>query len=146
MITSEIEVQEIIDSMSDVDGHSGAIMVFIGSVRNIGKTGSVSGMYYESYVEMAEKKIIEIEQSAIKKWNLKRIKIVHRIGRLQLGDNSVVIALSTSHSKEAFEACEQILGMMKQQVPIWKKELLSDGRERWVDGKKIHFDDHLDTG
>jgi molybdopterin synthase catalytic subunit len=144
VITSEIDVQEILDSMYDPAGHSGAVMVFIGSVRNKGKIGLVSGMYYESYVEMAEKKIMEIEQSATKKWDLKRIRIVHRIGLLQLGDNSVVIAISASHSREAFEACEQILAMIKQQVPIWKKELLSDGREQWVDGKEIHFGDDID--
>lgn len=124
--------------MTDKNGQSGATVVFTGSVRNSGKRGLVTEMYYEAYTEMAEKTLKKIEDMAMKEWGINRIQIVHRIGRLQLGDISVVIAISSPHSKEAFEICEKILAMIKQSVPIWKKELLSNGIEQWVDGKVIN--------
>jgi molybdopterin synthase catalytic subunit len=134
---SEIDINEIINSMVDAEGNSGATVIFVGSVRNFGMNGKVKGMYYESYVKMAENKIKNIEKLATEKYGIKKIKIVHRIGELALGNNSVVIALSTPHSKDAFKACKYILARIKQEVPIWKKELLSEGDEKWVDGKSI---------
>ena len=134
---SEIDINEIINSMVDAEGNSGATVIFVGSVRNFGMNGKVKGMYYESYVKMAENKIKNIEKLATEKYGIKKIKIVHRIGELALGNNSVVIALSTPHSKDAFKACKYILARIKQEVPIWKKELLSKGDEKWVDGKSI---------
>ncbi|KAA2281101.1 molybdenum cofactor biosynthesis protein MoaE [Candidatus Nitrosocosmicus agrestis] len=138
IITSEIDVNQILNSMTDKNGQSGATVVFTGSVRNSGKRGPVTEMYYEAYTEMAEKTLKKIEDMAMKEWGINRIQIVHRIGRLHLGDISVVIAISSPHSKEAFEICEKILAMIKQSVPIWKKELLSNGIEQWVDGKVIN--------
>ena len=134
---SEIDINEIINSMVDAEGNSGATVIFVGSVRNFGMNGKVKGMYYESYVKMAENKIKNIEKLATEKYGIKKIKIVHRIGELALGNNSVVIALSTPHSKDAFKACKYILARIKQEVPIWKKEILSKGDEKWVDGKSI---------
>lgn len=140
--TSEIDTCKIINSLKDKKGKSGATVVFVGSVRNYGKKGLVKEMFYESYVKMAEKRIKNIEKAAIKRWNIKKIRIVHRIGQIKLGSNSVVIALSTPHSKDAFEACEFILAAIKREVPIWKKELLSDNKEEWVDGSLIKEDDN----
>ena len=137
IIGSEIDVNDIINSMVDIEGNSGATVIFIGSVRNFGMNGKVKGMYYESYAKMAENKIKNIEKLAMDKYGIKKIKIVHRIGELTLGNNSVVIALSTPHSRDAFKACKYILARIKQEVPIWKKEILSKGNERWVDGKSI---------
>ena len=134
---SEIDINEIINSMVDAEGNSGATVIFVGSVRNFGMNGKVKGMYYESYVKMAENKIKNIEKLATEKYGIKKIKIVHRIGELALGNNSVVISISTPHSKDAFKACKYILARIKQEVPIWKKELLSKGDEKWVDGKSI---------
>ena len=134
---SDIDVNDVISSMMDAEGHSGATVIFVGSVRNFGMNGKVKGMYYESYVKMAENKIKNIEKLAMEKYGIKKIKIVHRIGKLALGSNSVVIALSTPHSKDAFTACRYILARIKQEVPIWKKEILSKGDEKWVNGKSI---------
>lgn len=144
IVTSKINVNQILHSMVDKNGQSGATVVFAGSVRNTGKAGPVTEMYYEAYTEMAEKTLAEIEHLAKEKWGIKRIRIVHRIGRMQLGELSVVIAISSLHSKEAFETCENILAMIKQVVPIWKKELLSNGIERWVDGNQIHANNGSD--
>jgi molybdopterin synthase catalytic subunit len=66
---------------------------------------------------------------------VRHIKIVNRIGDLKIGDNSIAIAISTPHSKDAFEACQFVLNKIKQDVPIWKNEKLSDGKTKWVNGK-----------
>lgn len=135
--TSEIDIQSVLDSIKNIDGQSGATVIFIGSVRNFGINGQVQGMYYDSYIKMAENKIRYIEKMAMKKWDIKQIRIVHRIGKLSLGNNSIVIALSMPHSKDAFKACKYILAKIKQTVPIWKKEIMSNGDEQWVDGEPI---------
>ncbi len=135
--TSEINTCEIMNSLNDKKGQSGATVVFVGSVRNHGKNGLVKEMFYESYVKMTEERIKNIEGRAKERWNIKKIRIVHRIGRIKLGSPSIIIALSTPHSKDAFEACEFILAAIKQEVPIWKKELLQNNKEEWVDGNLI---------
>ncbi len=134
---SEIDINNIIESLVDMEGHSGATVIFVGTVRNFGMHGQVKGMYYESYSKMAENKIKNIEKLAMEKYDIKKIKIVHRMGELSLGNNSVIIALSTPHSKDAFNACKYILAKIKHEVPIWKKEILSKGDEKWVEGKSI---------
>jgi len=135
--TDEINTCELVNSLKDKKGKSGATIVFVGTIRNYGKNGLVKGMFYESYVKMAEKKIKNIEKIAVKRWNIKKIRIIHRIGPMKLGSSSIVIALSTPHSKDAFEACEFILAAIKKEVPIWKKEILSNSKEKWVIGNPI---------
>ena len=132
---NEIELDVFIKSfekskitMDDV----GATVIFVGSVRNFNKNYKVIGMRYESYVKMAEETIKNIEIFVQKKWKIKIIKIIHRIGELRVGDNSIVIAVSTSHSVDGFEACQFILNKIKQDVPIWKNESLSDGTTKWI--------------
>lgn len=134
---SEIDVNDVLNSITDIEGRSGATVIFIGSVRNLGINGKVQKMFYESYAKMAENKIKHIEKIAMEKYGINKIRIVHRIGELALGNNSIIIALSTPHSKDAFRACKYILAKIKQEVPIWKKEILSKGNEKWVDGKSI---------
>lgn len=138
--TSEIDTCEVLNSLNDKKGESGATVVFVGSVRNYGKNGLVKEMFYESYVKMAEERLKNIEKKAAEKWNIKKIRIIHRIGKIKLGGNSVVIALSAPHSKDAFEACEFILAAIKREIPIWKKELLSNNKEEWVNGSPIKED------
>ncbi len=135
---SEIDVNEVINSITDIEGHSGATVIFIGSVRNLGLNGKVQRMFYESYAKMAENKIKNIEKIAMEKYGINKVRIVHRIGELALGNNSIIIALSTPHSRDAFRACKYILAKIKHEVPIWKKEILSKGKEKWVDGKSIN--------
>ena len=134
---SEIDVNDVLNAITDIEGRSGATVIFIGSVRNLGINGKVQKMLYESYAKMAENKIKHIEKIAMEKYGINKIRIVHRIGELALGNNSIIIALSTPHSKDAFRACKYILAKIKQEVPIWKKEILSKGNEKWVDGKSI---------
>jgi molybdopterin synthase catalytic subunit len=140
-ITSkEIDINSVLKSVNDIDDATttvGATVLFIGSVRNFSDNGQVQCMKYESYVGMAEERIKDIETIVKKKWDVKKIKIIHRIGELAIGDNSIAISISTPHSKDAFEACNFILHKIKQEVPIWKNEKLADGRTKWVEGKPI---------
>jgi molybdopterin synthase catalytic subunit len=139
-ITSKELDIKIISESFDGSGDSGATVIFVGMVRNYSENGQVQGMNYEAYVGMAEEKIKKIENSVKEMWNIKKINIVHRIGDLNVGDPSIVIAISTPHSKDAFEACQFILGKIKHEVPIWKKEKIMNGKTKRVIGKSIKSD------
>lgn len=131
----EIDIPSVLKSIDD--GGVGAKVTFLGSVRNFSDNGDVVGMTYESYVGMAEEKIKNIEIDAKKTWRIKKIRIIHRIGELTIGDNSVAIAISTPHSNDAFAACQFILDKIKHEVPIWKKEKILNGETKWVEGKPM---------
>lgn len=115
------------------DNSVGATVLFVGTVRNFSEADIVVGMYYESYITMAEGGIQIIINDARQKWNIK-CKVVHRIGELEVGEVSVVVAVSAFHRHDAFNACQYIIERIKLEVPIWKKERLSGGNERWVKG------------
>ena len=136
-ITSkEIDIPSILKSIDD--GGVGAKVLFMGTVRNFSDNGDVAGMTYESYIGMAEDKIKNIEIDAKRNWGIKKLSVIHRIGELTIGDNSVAIAISSPHSKEAFAACQFILDKIKHEVPIWKKEKILNGETKWVEGKSIN--------
>ena len=119
-------------------GNYGATVSFVGLVRSYSKNGLVKGMDYEAYLGMAQVKIKEIENIVKEKWEIKKIKIIHRLGKLSIGEKSIMILVSTPHSKDAFEACKFILEKIKSEVPIWKKEIFLDGTSKWVDGNSIN--------
>ncbi len=111
----------------------GAIVVFDGIVRNNTRGRRTLYLEYEAYEPMALKKMKEIAESVKQKWNINRIGIVHRLGRLEIGEASVVIAITSAHRGIAFEACRFTIDTLKKIVPIWKKEFFEDG-EVWVEG------------
>ena len=120
--------------MSEIqDNSAGAVSIFIGKVRNRGKFGNVSEIYYEAYREMAEEKMREIENEAHTKWNIKKLVAIHRIGNLKVGETSIIIGVCSEHRNEAFEACKYIINNVKTRVPIWKKEI-SEENQKWSDG------------
>jgi molybdopterin synthase catalytic subunit len=111
--------------------HAGAINTFIGTVRELTDDKVTKYLYYEAYRPMALKKMSQIGEEIIKQWPQARIAITHRVGKLNISDIAVVIACSTPHRSEAFEACRYAIERMKQMVPIWKKEYWQDG-SFWV--------------
>lgn len=115
---------------SDTDG---AVVTFLGVVRNVSRGKNIEYLEYDAYKEMAEAKLREIGEEVKAKWGLERLAIVHRIGRMEIGETSVVIAVASPHRKEAFDACEYAIDRLKEIVPIWKKEVAEDG-ESWVEG------------
>jgi molybdopterin synthase catalytic subunit len=124
-----INVPSIIKAAESDD--AGGLNAFIGTVRSKTSNKKVVRLEYEAYEPMAKKEINKIVESAQAKWPIKNWAISHRVGTLAIGEVAVVVAISTAHRKESFEACQFIIDSLKQTVPIWKKEIFEDGEE-WV--------------
>ena len=124
-----IDIQYVIKSAERAE--AGAVNVFIGTVRS--KTGQrkVIRLEYEAYEPMAVLEIKKIIELAKYKWKLQGWAVSHRVGTLNIGDVAVVVAVSTAHRKESFEACQFNIDSLKRTVPIWKKEIF-EGGEEWV--------------
>jgi molybdopterin synthase catalytic subunit len=112
--------------------HCGAVVLFLGTVRDLTGEQVTVFLDYEAYALMAEKKLAEIEAEIKGKWPVDKLAMIHRLGRLAVGEVSVAIAVSCPHRAEAFEACEYAIDTIKQLVPIWKKENAPDGAGEWV--------------
>lgn len=111
----------------------GGIVVFEGVVRDNARGKQVRYLEYDVYPEMASAKIREIVAEAEKRWGVARVAVAHRVGRLEIGEASVIIVVASPHRGEAFEACRYIIDTLKTTVPIWKKEVATNGEE-WVEG------------
>ena len=111
---------------------AGGIVIFSGVVRNEKDGRPVKYLEYEAHAPMAEAKLREIGAEVRRRWpSVKAVAILHRVGRLEIGESSVLIAVSAAHRREAFEACHYAIDTLKQTVPVWKKEHFEDG-EVWV--------------
>jgi molybdopterin synthase catalytic subunit len=111
---------------------AGGVAVFLGVVRHETAGRRVVALEYEAHVPMAEAKLKEIGEAIYRRWpQVCQVAIVHRIGRLEIGEASVVIGVSAAHRAEAFEACQYAIATLKRIVPIWKRELFEDGAV-WV--------------
>jgi molybdopterin synthase catalytic subunit/molybdopterin converting factor small subunit len=130
-LTSEpLSERAVSDAVGDAG--AGAIVLFSGVVRDHTDGRRVKFLEYEAHAPMAEAKMREIATAAHDRWpTLKRIAIVHRVGRLEIGESSVMIAVSSPHRRDAFEACHFAIDTLKRTVPVWKKEYFEDG-EVWV--------------
>ena len=130
--SAKIHPHKILNSVNDKN--AGATAIFFGTVREHSDMGRIIGMTYESYLEMAEDRMKRIENNLSHKWNIKRVRMIHRIGDLSVGDVSIAVAVSAPHRSEAFSACRYAIEKIKREVPIWKKERIVGGKERWVKG------------
>jgi len=111
---------------------AGAVCTFLGTVREMTGDRQTVLLEYEAYPEMALKKLAELEDQARARWPILEVALVHRVGRLDLGEISVIVAGSCPHRNEAFEACRWLIDTLKEVVPIWKRESWADGTEEWV--------------
>jgi MoaE-MoaD fusion protein len=111
--------------------HAGAIATFVGTTRVESRGRTVEHLDYEAYAGMAEKVMAEIAASLKQRYDLCEIAIHHRTGRVEIGDASVVIAVSAPHRQDALAACRDAIDTLKQQVPLWKKEVY-EGGEEWI--------------
>ncbi|HEY7351103.1 MAG TPA: molybdenum cofactor biosynthesis protein MoaE [Ktedonobacterales bacterium] len=112
---------------------AGGIVTFEGVVRNHARGKQIRYLEYDAYPEMAEEQFARIAAEAQERWGPARIAIWHRIGRLEIGEASVIVVVATPHRAQAFEACRYAIDTLKTTVPIWKKEVAEDGEE-WVEG------------
>jgi molybdopterin synthase catalytic subunit len=111
----------------------GGIVVFEGVVRDNARGKQIRYLEYEVYPEMAEQQIRTIIAEAERRWGVERVAVAHRFGRLEIGEASVIIVVAAPHRAEAFDACRYIIDTLKTTVPIWKKEVASNGEE-WIEG------------
>lgn len=131
-ITHEcIHTQEIVDSLKR--GEDGAALAFEGIVRNQTRGRKTLYLDYEAYEPMALQEMEALASEALVKFQVRDVAIVHRLGRLQIGETSVLIAVASAHRAAAFEACRWLIDILKRKVPIWKKEYFEDGAI-WADG------------
>ncbi len=112
----------------------GAVVTFAGAVRDNSRGRRTEYLVYDAYGEMAEKKMREIGDEIRARWDVDRVTVLHRIGRMEIGEISVLIAVSSAHREPAFEACRYAIDRLKESVPIWKKEVWTDG-EAWIEGE-----------
>jgi molybdopterin synthase catalytic subunit len=111
---------------------AGAVVLFLGTVRDLTHGRQTLRLDYEAYPQMAETKMTELLNQAQARWPLVNAAIIHRLGRLELGDVSVAVAVSTPHRAAAFEAGQWLIDTLKEVVPIWKQEHWADGTTEWV--------------
>ena len=131
IVESSIDRRKVVDSVASPG--SGAIITFDGTVRDNARGKQVTHLSYEAYPEMALKELQKIRDQAMQRWALNEVAIIHRIGRMEIGESSVFIAVSSAHRGDAFEACRFAIDTLKTTVPIWKKEHYQDG-EVWIEG------------
>ncbi len=110
----------------------GGVVTFLGTVRDLTDGRITVALDYEAYPVMAEKKLAEVERETRERWPVGEMALVHRLGHLDVGDVSVVVAISCPHRGQAFDACRYAIDRLKEVVPIWKKENWADGRTEWV--------------
>ncbi|MDQ5858622.1 MAG: molybdenum cofactor biosynthesis protein MoaE [Acidobacteriota bacterium] len=119
--------------LAEVEPEDGAICLFVGVVRNESEGRETLAIDYEAYGPMAESEMARIARDVSTEWPGARLRVVHRVGRLAVGEASVAIVATAPHREEAFAACRAAIDRIKKTVPIWKKEIHPDGTSGWVD-------------
>jgi len=132
LVREPIQPRELVESLKAPE--DGAVVVFDGFVRNNFKGRRTLYLEYEAYEPMAYAKMREIGAQIREKFKIHRLAIVHRLGRLEIGDTSVLIAVSSAHRSAAFDACRYAIDTLKRAVPIWKKEYFAGGAV-WAEGE-----------
>jgi len=133
--TKPIDPSAVLKSV--LDPSAGGTVIFVGTIRRRNEGRMVESLEYEVYKEMAEKKMEEIESVVRAKWPVEKVTMVHRYGKLKVGEASVAVAVSSEHREEAFEACKFAIDTIKRSLPLWKREELRGGRKAWVKGQPI---------
>lgn len=130
--TDPIDPLPLLDTLrSDEDG---AVLLFLGVVRNHNDGRAVEGLEYEAYREMAEEMLRRIAEEAAERLGTDRIAVIHRTGLLDVGETSVAIAVASPHREEAYEASRYVIEEIKKRLPVWKRERYVDGEAEWVRG------------
>ena len=134
--------QDIFDGIQHFP-ECGGIGVFIGTVRNHHEGKAVQALKYTAYAPVAEKMIRQIEQDIQGKYAVSYVRVIHRIGALDIGETAIIAIAYSAHRREAFQACEEAVERVKHEVPVWKEEFYTDGSSQYVEGCCIRKDiDH----
>jgi molybdopterin synthase catalytic subunit len=137
IVDEVIPTGEIVESIKA--GPDGAVCVFDGIVRNNTRGRETLYLDYEAYREMALAQMRGLASEAVTKFGVRDVALLHRLGRLRVGETSVLIVVASAHRGAAFEACRWLIDTLKKQVPIWKKETFVDGAV-WADGEPFPAD------
>jgi molybdopterin synthase catalytic subunit len=124
---------------------SGAVVLFHGVARNNSEGRRVIALEYDAYPSLAEKKLHEVAGEVRCRWPVTAIAVLHRTGRLAIGETSLLVAVSSAHRQEAFEACHYAVDRIKQIVPVWKKEIWEDGAGEWVPGYPVDVHERIEA-
>jgi molybdopterin synthase catalytic subunit len=133
--TEDFDVGAEISQLRMARKDVGAVVSFVGQVRDINEGDAVSQLTLEHYPGMTEKSLAGIIEQAKKRWDIFDALIIHRVGTLQPTEQIVLVAVSSAHRGEAFKACEFVMDYLKTEAPFWKKEATLSG-ERWLDAKE----------
>ena len=137
--TEDFDVGKEYKELSEGNATDGAIVFFVGQVRDFNDNSDVTGLYLEHYPQMTEKSLEDIVAQAKAKWPLGRVRIVHRVGQLAIGDQIVFVGVTSMHRQAAFEAAEFMMDYLKTKAPFWKKETTAEG-QRWVEARMSDHD------
>jgi len=132
IVSQKIDSQGVIDNLRQPQ--DGAVAVFEGVVRDNSRGRRTLYLDYEAYEAMALKQLENLAEQALTQFKIRDVAVAHRLGRLQIGETSVLIAVASAHRAAAFEACRWLIDSLKRTVPIWKKEYFEDGAV-WADGE-----------
>ena len=132
LIRERIDAETIVAAAKS--GEDGAVVVFDGIVRNHTRGRQTLHLDYEAYEEMALRQMRELGLKACERFAIRQVTMLHRLGRLEIGETSVLIVVASGHRSAAFEACRWLIDTLKQSVPIWKKETFADGAV-WAPGE-----------
>lgn len=122
------EYQKLI---ADTNGE-GAVVTFVGLVRDFNQDSSVHGLFLEHYPGMTEKSLLDIVMKAKLRWDLGKVSLIHRVGQLTLSEQIVFVGVTSKHRESAFQACQFIMDFLKNDAPFWKKEMTDKG-QKWVE-------------
>ena len=111
---------------------AGAVVLFMGTVREFTGDIQTASLEYDAYPQMAVASMNSLEATARERWPLQEVTMIHRTGHLELGDIAVAVAVSAGHRREAFEAGQWLIDTLKEDVPIWKKENYRSGKQEWI--------------
>lgn len=114
---------------------AGAVVMFVGTVRDINDGEGVKSLTLEHYPGMTERSLKKIVEAACERWDIEDAAVIHRVGKLHVTDQIVFVGVSSMHRGEAFDACEYIIDFLKTEAPFWKREEVGEG-ERWVEAKE----------
>ncbi len=134
VVSRVIDPAEVLGLVGDPE--DGAMLLFLGTVRNHAEGEAVDGITYEAYESMATPVLAEIAHEAAERLGTDRLVVVHRVGELAVGDVSVAIAVSSPHRAQAYDASRYVIEEIKKRLPVWKREHYTDGRSEWVEGVK----------
>lgn len=132
VVSRVIDPAEVLARVGSAE--DGAVLLFLGTVRNQAGGAAVDGVTYEAYESMATPVLGEIAREAASRLGTDRVAVVHRVGELAIGDVSVAIAVSSPHRAEAYDASRYVIEEIKKRLPVWKREHYTDGRSEWVAG------------